>query len=70
MACDASGGSGSAAQRCRGPLRPRSRLDQVKLGVLVGASVTATAVILWFGLIDFGWLPRYTLPVAVMAWRW
>jgi two-component system, OmpR family, sensor histidine kinase BaeS len=49
--------------------RPLDRLDtiKVKLAVLVGTSVTATAVVFWFGLLHFRWLPRYALPAAVMV---
>ncbi|HYU85534.1 MAG TPA: HAMP domain-containing protein, partial [Kribbellaceae bacterium] len=49
--------------------RPLDRLGTIKfkLAVLVGTSICATAVILWFGLVYFRWLPRYTLPAAVMV---
>lgn len=42
------------------------RSIKVKLGVLVAASSTASAAVLWYGLTRLGWLPRYTLPVAVL----
>jgi signal transduction histidine kinase len=50
-------------------LRPLDRLQsiKVKLGVLVFASVSVSSLVLWYGLIKLGWLPRYTLPVAVLV---
>ena len=49
--------------------RPLDRLQsiKVKLGVLVFASVSVSSLVLWYGLIQLGWLPRYTLPVAVLV---
>lgn len=49
--------------------RPLDRLQslKVKLGVLVFASVSVSSLVLWYGLIHLGWLPRYTLPVAVLV---
>ena len=49
--------------------RPLDRLQsiKVKLGVLVLASVSVSSLVLWYGLIHLGWLPRYTLPVAVLV---
>ncbi len=47
------------------PLDP-IRSIKAKLAVLVGATVSVSAFVVWFGLIDLGWLPRYTLPVAVL----
>ncbi len=49
--------------------RPLDRLQsiKVKLGVLVFASVSVSSLVLWYGLIKLGWLPRYTLPVAVLV---
>ncbi|NLT55061.1 MAG: HAMP domain-containing histidine kinase [Actinomycetales bacterium] len=40
---------------------------KVKLGLLVVASVVATALLTWYGLLVLGWWPRYTLPVAVLV---
>jgi len=50
-------------------LRPLDRLRslKVKLGVLVVATCSAVALIQWYGLVILGWLPRYTLPVSVLA---
>ncbi len=49
--------------------RPLDRLQsiKVKLGVLVFASVSVSSLVLWYGLVHLGWLPRYTLPVAVLV---
>ena len=49
--------------------RPLDRLRsiKVKLGVLVLATVSVSSLVLWYGLIHLGWLPRYTLPVAVLV---
>jgi len=49
--------------------RPLDRLQsiKVKLGVLVLASVSVSSLVLWYGLTQLGWLPRYTLPVAVLV---
>lgn len=49
-----------------GPL-DRVRSIKVKLGLLVVASVVATAMLTWYGLVILGWWPRYTLPVAVLV---
>lgn len=48
------------------PLDPL-RSIKVKLGVLVFVSVSVSALVLWYGLVELGWLPRYTLPVAVLV---
>ncbi len=50
-------------------LRPLDRLRslKVKLGVLVMMTSSAVAILTWFGLLELGWYPRYTLPVAVLA---
>ena len=50
-------------------IRPLDRLQsiKVKLGVLVFASVSVSSLVLWYGLTQLGWLPRYTLPVAVLV---
>jgi signal transduction histidine kinase len=48
------------------PLDP-VRSIKVKLALLVTASVLATALLTWYGLIVLGWRVRYTLPVAVVA---
>jgi signal transduction histidine kinase len=47
------------------PLDPL-RSIKAKLGVLVAVSVSVSALVVWFGLVDLGWRPRYTLPVAVL----
>lgn len=49
-------------------LRPLDlvRSIKVKLGLLVVASVIATALLTWYGLVILGFWPRYTLPVAVL----
>jgi len=49
--------------------RPLDRLRsiKIKLGVLVFASVSVSSLVLWFGLVKLGWLPRYTLPIAVLV---
>ena len=39
----------------------------MKLGLLVAASVVASAVLTWYGLVVLGWYPRYSLPVAVVV---
>jgi signal transduction histidine kinase len=48
-------------------VRPLDRLGsiKVKLGVLVVAACGATAVTTWYGLVVLGWLPRFTVPVAL-----
>lgn len=50
-------------------LRPLEGINsiKVKLGVLVVASVVATALITWYGLLVLDVWPRYTLPVAVLV---
>ncbi len=48
------------------PLDPL-RSIKVKLGVLVAASVAASAGVLFYGLALRGWLPRYTIPVSVLV---
>ncbi len=50
-------------------LRPLDRVGsiKVKLGVLVAGSATASALVVFYGLFRAGWLPRYTLPVSVLA---
>jgi signal transduction histidine kinase len=48
------------------PLDPL-RSIKVKLGVLVAASVAVASLLVWLGLTELGWWPRYTLPVAVLA---
>jgi len=49
--------------------RPLDRLQsiKVKLGVLVFVSVSVSSLVVWYGLTQLGWLPRYTLPVAVLV---
>ena len=49
--------------------RPLDRLRsiKIKLGVLVFASVSVSSLVLWYGLVRLGWLPRYTLPIAVLV---
>jgi signal transduction histidine kinase len=47
------------------PLDPL-RSIKVKLGVLVFASVSVSALVLWYGLLQLGWQLGYTLPVAVL----
>ena len=49
--------------------RPLDRLRsiKIKLGVLVFASVSVSSLVLWYGLVQLGWLPRYTLPIAVLV---
>jgi signal transduction histidine kinase len=49
--------------------RPLDGLRSIKfkLGVLVFASVLASSLVLWYGLVRLDWLPRYTLPIAVLA---
>jgi signal transduction histidine kinase len=47
------------------PLDPLRSL-KVKLGLLVAVSCAATAFATYYGLVVLGWLPRYTLPVAVL----
>jgi signal transduction histidine kinase len=51
------------------PSEPLDRIRSIKakLGVLVAASCTATALIVWLGLTRLGWAPRYTLPLAVLG---
>jgi signal transduction histidine kinase len=48
-------------------VRPLDRLSsiKVKLGVLVVTSCGATAVVTWYGLFVLGWLPRFTVPIAL-----
>jgi signal transduction histidine kinase len=48
--------------------RPLDRLRSIKakLGVLVAVSVAVSSLAVWYGLVDLGWRPRYTLPVAVL----
>jgi signal transduction histidine kinase len=48
---------------------PLDRLQsiKVKLGVLVFVSVSVSSLVVWYGLTQLGWLPRYTLPVAVLV---
>jgi signal transduction histidine kinase len=50
-------------------LRPLDavRSIKVKLGLLVVASVVATALLTWYGLVILGFWPRYTLPFAVVV---
>lgn len=43
------------------------RTIKVKLGLLVVASVIATALLTWYGLLILGFWPRYTLPIAVIV---
>jgi signal transduction histidine kinase len=45
----------------------RLRSIKVKLGVLVFVSVSVSSLLVWYGLTQLGWLPRYTLPVAVLV---
>ncbi len=47
------------------PLDPVHSL-KAKLGVLVAVSVAVASLFVWYGLVDLGWRPRYTLPVAVL----
>jgi signal transduction histidine kinase len=47
------------------PLDPMHSI-KAKLGVLVAVSVAVSALAVWYGLVDLGWRPRYTLPVAVL----
>ena len=47
------------------PLDPL-RSIKVKLGVLVAVSVAVSSLVVWYGLVQLGWPPRYTLPVAVL----
>jgi signal transduction histidine kinase len=49
--------------------QPLDRLQsiKVKLGVLVFVSVSVSSLLVWYGLTQLGWLPRYTLPVAVLV---
>jgi signal transduction histidine kinase len=47
------------------PLDP-VRSVKAKLGLLVVASTSATALFSWYGLERLGWYPRSTLPVAVL----
>ncbi len=58
-----------AAQALRADLRPLDpvRSIKAKLGVLVVASVVASAVLTWYGLLVLGILPRYMLPVVVLV---
>jgi signal transduction histidine kinase len=42
------------------------RSIKAKLGVLVAVSVSVSALIVWYGLVNLDWPPRYTLPVAVL----
>jgi signal transduction histidine kinase len=48
------------------PLDPL-RSIKIKLGVLVFVSVSVSSLVLWYGLVHLEWLPRYTLPVAVLV---
>ena len=50
-------------------LRPLDKLRsiKIKLGVLVFASVSVSSLVLWYGLVQLGWLPRFTLPIAVLV---
>jgi methyl-accepting chemotaxis protein len=66
------GRAGRVWARLAAVVRDGRRLDRlgavkVKLAVLVGASAAAIAVVLWSGLICFGWLPRCALPAAIMV---
>lgn len=63
------GVSGARRWRVREGLRPLDpvRSIKVKLGLLVVASVIASAVTTWYGLLVLGLWPRYTLPVAVVV---
>ena len=49
-------------------LRPLDSMRSIKakLGVLVAVSVSVSALVVWYGLVNLGWPPRYTLPVAVL----
>ncbi len=49
--------------------RPLDRVGslKVKLGVLVAASIVAASGVTWYGLVVLGWLPRYSVPVAVLV---
>lgn len=47
------------------PLDP-VRSIKMKLALLVFASVVVTAIFTWYGLFILGWVPRNTLPVAVV----
>jgi signal transduction histidine kinase len=47
------------------PLDPIHSI-KAKLGVLVAVSVAVSSLAVWYGLVDLGWRPRYTLPVAVL----
>ena len=44
----------------------RLRSIKAKLGVLVAVSVAVSSLAVWYGVVDLGWRPRYTLPVAVL----
>ncbi len=57
------------AGRFRQDLRPLDpvRSIKAKLGLLVVASVMASAVMTWYGLVVLGLRPRYTLPVVVLV---
>jgi signal transduction histidine kinase len=43
------------------------RSIKIKLGILVFVSVSVSSLVVWYGLQRLGWLPRYTLPVAVLV---
>ena len=48
--------------------RPLDRLRSIKakLGVLVAVSVAVSSLAVWYGVVNLGWRPLYTLPVAVL----
>ena len=47
------------------PLDPL-RSIKAKLGVLVLVTVSVSSFLVYYGLVLLGWLPRFTLPVAVL----
>lgn len=48
------------------PLDPL-RSIKVKLAVLVFVTVLVSSLVVWYGLVELGWSPVFTVPVAVLA---
>jgi hypothetical protein len=45
------------------------RSIKAKLGVLVAVSVSVSALVVWYGLVNLGWPPRYILTERGVGYR-